>query len=127
MIMRKIFLTLQILSICFAVSSAPEVSAQDYVAPPVTISKEKVKMDGKLYYSHIVLERQTLYSIARAYQVSIDEIYAANPSLRETGLKKNAIILIPAAGTETMKEAEEDRQAVKEDKAAGRKAAREER
>ena len=112
MIMRKIFLTLQILSICFAVSSAPEVSAQDYVAPPVTISKEKVKMDGKLYYSHIVLERQTLYSIARAYQVSIDEIYAANPSLRETGLKKNAIILIPAAGTETMKEAEEDRQAI---------------
>ena len=84
-------------------------------------------MDGKLYYSHIVLERQTLYSIARAYQVSIDEIYAANPSLRETGLKKNAIILIPAAGTETVKEAEEDRQAVKEDKAAGRKAAREER
>ena len=40
--------------------------AQEYVAPPVTISKEKVKIDGKAFYSHIVLERQTLFSISKA-------------------------------------------------------------
>lgn len=68
-----------------------------YVPTPVTISKETVKVDGKLYYSHVVLERQTLYSISKTYQVSIDEIYDANEAiqLRETGLKKNSIIRIP--------------------------------
>lgn len=78
--------------------------AQDYVAPPVTVSKEKVKVDGKVFYSHVVLERQTLFSIGQAYGVSIDDIYEANPSLRENGLKKNAIILIPAAEKQQAKD-----------------------
>ena len=69
--------------------------AQEYVPTPVTVSKEKVKLNGKVYLSHVVLERQTLYGIATAYGVKVDDIYEANPSLRETGLQKNAIILIP--------------------------------
>ena len=66
-----------------------------YVPTPVTVSQEKVKLNGKIYLSHVVLERQTLFGIAKAYGVSVEEIYEANPSLRETGLQKNAIILIP--------------------------------
>ena len=31
------------------------------------------------------------------YNVTVDDIYSFNPSLKETGLKKNAIILIPSA------------------------------
>lgn len=77
-------------------------SAQDYVSPEVTVSRETVKLDGKIYYSHIVLERQTLYSISKAYGVTIEEIYQVNPSLKETGLKKNAIILIPSKGKAEM-------------------------
>ena len=69
--------------------------AQDYVPTPVTVSKEKVKLNGKVYLSHVVLERQTLYSICKAYGVSEDDVYEANPSLRETGLQKNSILLIP--------------------------------
>lgn len=69
--------------------------AQSYVAPPVTISKDKVKIDGKVFYSHIVLEKQTLYSIKNAYNVSIEDIYKYNPSVQENGLKKNDIIIIP--------------------------------
>ena len=80
--------------------------AQDYTAPQVTVSKEKTKMGGKLYYSHIVLEKQTLYSISKAYGVSLDDIYSANPGLKETGLKKNAVILIPDL---TVKEQEKGR------------------
>ena len=76
--------------------SATAVQAQDYVSTPVEISKEKVKIDGKICYSHIVLERQTLYSICKAYEVSIDDIYRFNPTLKETGLKKNSIIIIPS-------------------------------
>ena len=69
--------------------------AQEYVPTPVTVSKEKVKLGGKVYLSHVVLERQTIYGITHAYGVSESELYEANPSLKETGLQKNAIILIP--------------------------------
>ena len=69
--------------------------AQDYVATPVSISTEKVKLNGKVYYAHLVLERQTLFSIAKAYNVTEDDLYEANPSLRETGLQKSSILLVP--------------------------------
>ena len=62
-------------------------SAQEYVSTPVEISKEKVKIEGKVCYSHIVQEKQTLYSISKAYGVSIEDIYKFNPSVREAGLK----------------------------------------
>ena len=39
-----------------------QMSAQEYTGSPVEISKEKVKVDGKVCFSHIVLEKQTLYS-----------------------------------------------------------------
>ena len=71
-------------------------SAQEYVSTPVEISKEKVKIDGKVCYSHVVLEKQTLYSICKAYEVSAEDIYQLNPSLKENGLKKNSIIIIPS-------------------------------
>lgn len=71
-------------------------AAQDYVNTPVSISKEKVRVNGKVFFSHIVLEKQTLFSISKAYNISIDDIYRYNPTLKETGLKKNSIILIPA-------------------------------
>ena len=79
-----------------ATLSAAAVLAQDYVSTPVEISKEKVRIDGKICYSHIVLEKQTLYSISKAYEVSIDDIYRFNPTVKETGLKKNSIIIIPS-------------------------------
>ncbi|MCF0175987.1 MAG: LysM peptidoglycan-binding domain-containing protein [Bacteroidales bacterium] len=72
-------------------------SAQDYNMEPVSISKDKVKIDGRQYYSHVVLERQTIYSICKAYGISESDLYAANEGLKENGLKKNAIILVPVA------------------------------
>ena len=57
------------------ICSIETATAQEYVAPPVTISKEKVKIDGKVFYSHIVMEKQTLFSISKAYNVSIDDLY----------------------------------------------------
>ena len=71
------------------------VSAQDYENTPVSISKEKIRVDGKVCYSHIVLERQTLFSISKAYNVSIEDIYRYNPLVKENGLKKNSILIIP--------------------------------
>ncbi len=83
-------------------------NAQDYTSTPVTISKEKVRIDGKLYYSHIVLERQTLYSIAKTYNVTIDQIYEVNPNVKELGLQKNSIILIPYVKGDEVKAVQEE-------------------
>ena len=80
-----------------ACAGAQSAYAQEYISTPVTVSKEKVRVNGKVCYSHIVREKQTLFSIAKAYGVTVDDIYTYNPTLKETGLKKNAIILIPSA------------------------------
>ena len=94
--MKRFFANL-LIAIAFAAVSPVIAAAQEYTNTPVTVSKDKVKVNGEVCYSHVVLERQTLFSISKAYNVSVDEIYRVNPSLKETGLKKNAIILIPAA------------------------------
>lgn len=91
--MKNILLTFAAIAAFFI--SSPEVSGQDYRNTPVEISSEKVRIDGKLYYSHKVLERQTLYSIAKTYDVSLDEIKAINPSLHSKGLIKGMMLLIP--------------------------------
>lgn len=88
--------------------------AQDYVAPPVSISKDKVKIDGKVFYSHIVLEKQTLFSISKAYNVSIEDIYRHNPSVKEHGLRKNDIIIIPVVEAAPQKEEKVEEAAVPE-------------
>ena len=90
------------LSAVMMLASSFEADAQEYSNTPVTISKEKVKVGGKVCYSHIVLDKQTLYSISKAYNVSVEDIYRFNPTLQEVGLKKNSIILIPSA--ESLKE-----------------------
>lgn len=82
--------------------AAAPAGAQEYSQTPVTVSKDKVRGgDGKVYYSHVVRERQTLFSIAKAYGVTVDEIYAANRelNLEKEGLKKDTILLIPIAAT----------------------------
>jgi LysM repeat protein/ABC-type branched-subunit amino acid transport system substrate-binding protein len=92
-----------VLSEILMLAAPAMLSAQDYNNTPVAVSKEKVKVGGKVCYSHIVLEKQTLYSISKAYNVSIEEIYQFNPNLKETGLKKNSIILIPSPEAYTPK------------------------
>lgn len=92
---RRILMLRIIMIIIFGSAMCFSTSAQTYVAPAVTISKDKVKIDGKVFYSHIVLEKQTLYSISKAYNVSIDDIYKYNPAIKENGLRKNDILNIP--------------------------------
>ncbi|MBR5835706.1 MAG: LysM peptidoglycan-binding domain-containing protein [Bacteroidales bacterium] len=100
--MKSTISTTLILALALTLTVPGATVAQEYISAPVIVSKEKVKVDGKICYSHIVKEKQTLFSIAKAYEVSIDDIYALNPTLKESGLKKNLIILIPSK--ETVKE-----------------------
>ena len=59
---RKIINTL-VVSVLLLCAAPAAVNAQEYISTPVTVSKEKVRVNGQICYSHIVKEKQTLYSI----------------------------------------------------------------
>lgn len=86
------------LTLCLLVSETILSAQSNYVPSPVTVSTEIVRRDGKLFYAHTVLEKQTVWSICKAYQVSQEELYAANPGLEQSGLKSDTIIFVPVKG-----------------------------
>ena len=81
-------------ALCLA---AIPLAAQEYKSTPVTVSQEKVSKDGKVYFAHKVLERQTLFSISRAYGVSYQDIVDANPDtdLTRGQIQAGQVLLIP--------------------------------
>ncbi len=93
---RNIAIISALLLLC---SGFTALAQQEYVATPVSISKEKVKDKdtGIVYYSHPVLAKQTLFSIAKAYGVTLEEIYEANPTLHldTEPLQQYQILRIP--------------------------------
>ena len=78
-------------------------AAQDYEVPQIAVSKDKVRVGGKAYYAHVVTPKQTLYSISKAYGVTLQDIYDANRNLNleQDGLKTGQVILIPTEPTVT--------------------------
>ena len=93
--MKRRGLILATLVCILSLAPTARLKAQAYDPVPVTVSTEKVTLNGKVYLYHTVMERQTLYSISKAYGVTVDEIYEANPTLHRTGLLKNSVILVP--------------------------------
>lgn len=81
-----------IFAILFITFATPEISAQT----PVTITKEKVRVSGKLMYAHKVAKGQTIYSICKAYNVTAEELQEFNPAL-SSGLKEGMLLVIPIA------------------------------
>ena len=82
-----------IMLLCMAVPAF----GQQYQVPEISVSKDKVRVDGKSYYAHVVTAKQTLYSIAKVYGVSLQDIYDANRNLdlESKGLKAGQVLLIP--------------------------------
>lgn len=56
--------------------------------------------DGKQYYVHTVQQGQTVYSIAKTYEVSPDEIYFENPETK-IGISIDQELWIPTINKET--------------------------
>ena len=78
--------------------AAAPLSAQTIFRPAeVTISTDVVTIDGKKFFSHVVREKQTLYSIGKAYGVSSLDIIDTNPSLNldRRPIKPGDVLLIP--------------------------------
>jgi len=73
------------------------VNAQAVVIP----RSEVIEMhNGKSYYVHTVYKGQTVYSIAKAYDVTPDEIYFENPGSKQ-GVNINQNLLIPTVNKNT--------------------------
>lgn len=62
------------------------------LAQPGTTPTEVI--DGKKFYKHQVQAGNTLWGLQRMYGVSVDEIMATNPSLKD-GLREGSQVLIP--------------------------------
>ena len=66
----------------------------------ISISTDIQTRNGKQYYVHTVQKGQTLYSLAKAYHVGLDEIYFANPETKQ-GIRVGQKIWIPTVNKET--------------------------
>ncbi len=60
----------------------------------IRVKKEKVSQPQNDFTEHIVKEKETLFKIAKLYNLKVDEIMAVNPGLTEA-LKVGQIIKIP--------------------------------
>ncbi|MBE0647069.1 MAG: ABC transporter substrate-binding protein [Bacteroidales bacterium] len=62
-------------------------------------SDQVTTIDGKRFFVHQVKKGQTLYSISKAYNVTMQEVIDFNPQIKK-GLKTNQTLLIPGAKAE---------------------------
>ena len=63
-------------------------------APVVTRSSNKILIGNDKFYVHVVKEKQTLYAICKAYNVSQEKLVKHNPVVSE-GLKTGQVLKIP--------------------------------
>jgi len=52
---------------------------------------------------HVVIEKETFYSLSKMYNVSVESLQKANPETVQNGLKVGSVIQIPSNGTVTEK------------------------
>ncbi|MHC1731752.1 MAG: LysM peptidoglycan-binding domain-containing protein [Bacteroidales bacterium] len=91
-----IVLPLMTLAVEAQTRTTTQAQTQTQTPVPVTISGEKIVVEGKVYYMHQVQKGQTLYSIARAYSVTVDMLSREN-AISDNGIKEGQVIRIPAA------------------------------
>lgn len=82
-----------IIAFCSLSFSTVELKADE--PSRVELSRRSVMIEGKPFWLHSVVRRQTIYSIAQAYGVSVEQIEQNNPFLRGS-LKVGMTLLVPS-------------------------------
>jgi LysM repeat protein/ABC-type branched-subunit amino acid transport system substrate-binding protein len=72
-----------------------ELFAQVPAPVAVEISSQKIVVEGKVYYMHKVVKGQTLYSISKAYNVTVDQLTREN-DIKDNGIKDGQMLKVPA-------------------------------
>ena len=70
------------------------IQAQNNGSIEVKKSTDKIILNGKVYFVHIVSKGETLYSIAKAYNVSVNDVISNNPAAANE-LKPEQVLRIP--------------------------------
>jgi len=96
-----------ILFILLALGTLNAIAQEAETTTKVKISTDKVRIDGKQYYIHIVQQGETLFSISKAYNVSQIEIAMENPDIY-LGLQVDQALKIPVKGQEVMPGGEDE-------------------
>ena len=99
MIMKRFCAAIAIVSALLACPGTAQ--AQKFIPAEVTISRQTQIRDGRTYYVHQVMDRQTLYSICKAYGADLDEVRAINYDSLSQGLKSGTTLLIPFSQKES--------------------------
>ena len=88
--MKFVYCLLASLMMAFTV-----VHAQDnkQIKTAIDYKDQPVKVDGKYLITHTVMPKETLYSICKRYNVTVDALLTMNPTLT-SGLKANSIIIV---------------------------------
>jgi LysM repeat protein/ABC-type branched-subunit amino acid transport system substrate-binding protein len=86
---RRIFLFVPVLLCLFQLTACAQTEAT------VKRSKKTEFVEGKKYYLHTVEKGQTLYSIAKAYDLTVNDIIVENPDAMN-GIKPGQVLRIPA-------------------------------
>ena len=90
--MKKLIISLILVVLAFSFQAQQNVSVE---------KSQIVKVkEGKRYYVHMVLAGQTVYSIAKAYESTVDEIYYENPESTQ-GISIGEQLWIPVISKET--------------------------
>jgi len=81
------------------------VQSQIFAQEEIVIDKSnnKVVISGREFYIHIVKKGQTLYRIAKAYNVTVTDIEKENFNIQAEGLKVGQPVKIPAWKTNEIK------------------------
>jgi LysM repeat protein/ABC-type branched-subunit amino acid transport system substrate-binding protein len=77
-----------------------ELSAQVPAPVAVEISTQKIVAGGKVYYMHQVVKGQTLYSVSKAYNVTVDQL-TRNNEIPPNGIREGQMLKVPANATAT--------------------------
>ncbi len=85
---------LPMIALTVALMAPLKISAQ----VPVQVSNERVISGGRAFFMHEVLKGQTLYSISRAYKVTVDAITSEN-MIPASGIQAGQMLRIPISAT----------------------------
>ncbi|MGB8357571.1 MAG: LysM peptidoglycan-binding domain-containing protein [Bacteroidales bacterium] len=63
---------------------------------PVEVSSQKIVVEGKVYYMHQVKKGQTLYSISKAYNITVEQLAGAN-MIPPNGIYEGQMLKVPGS------------------------------
>ncbi len=66
--------------------------AQDLVLLIPIATKNEKKSDSRI---HEVIQKETVYGIAKHYEIAVGELYKSNPGIETNGIKTGQILVIP--------------------------------